>query len=65
MWLWAMFIIFILSLLARDLGVFHRKARNVTLEEALIWDGAWIGTVLIFNRFLYFAYEHHWFGLNE
>jgi tellurite resistance protein TerC len=64
MWLWAAFIIFILLLLALDLGVFHRQAHVITLKEALIWSGVWIGLALIFNVFVYFAYEYHWFGLD-
>ncbi len=64
MWLWAAFVVFILLLLALDLGVFHRKAHAITLKEALILSGAWIGVALAFNVFIYFAYEHHWFGLD-
>ena len=64
MWLWAAFIIFILFLLVLDLGVFHRKAHVITLKEALTWSGVWIGVALVFNVFIYFAYEYHWFGLD-
>ena len=64
MWLWAAFIIFILFLLVLDLGVFHRKAHVITLKEALTWSGVWIGVALVFNVFVYFAYQYHWFGLD-
>ena len=64
MWLWAAFIVFILFLLALDLGVFHRRAHAVTFKEALILSGAWICVALAFNVFVYFAYEYHWFGLD-
>src|SRR3982074_3472523 len=64
MWLWAAFIVVILALLALDLGVFHRKAHAITLKEALILSGGWIGVALAFNVFVYFAYEYHWFGLD-
>jgi len=64
MWVWAAFIIFILFLLVLDLGVFHRKAHVITLQEALTWSGIWISLALVFNIFVYFAYEYHWFGLN-
>ena len=30
-------------MLAIDLGVFHRRSHAVTLKEALIWSGVWIG----------------------
>jgi len=62
-WMWIGFITLILMLLALDLGVFHRKAHAVSIKEALIWSVVWITTAMIFNIFIYFAYEHHWQGL--
>jgi hypothetical protein len=35
MWLWAAFIVLILSLLALDLGVFHCEAHAIALKGAL------------------------------
>jgi tellurite resistance protein TerC len=64
MWLWAAFILFIFFLLALDLGVFHREAHVITPKEALLWTGVWISVALVFNVFVYFAYEYHWFGLD-
>jgi tellurite resistance protein TerC len=64
MWLWAAFIVFILFLLALDLGVFHRKAHAIMLKDALVLSGAWIGVALAFDVFVYFSYEYHWFGLD-
>lgn len=46
---WAAFVGFVLAMLALDLGVFHRKAREVKLREALLWTGAWGGLALLFN----------------
>jgi tellurite resistance protein TerC len=63
-WLWVGFILLIGLLLAFDLGVFHRKAHVIQPGEALIWSGVWIGLALLFNLFLYFAYERHWLGLD-
>jgi tellurite resistance protein TerC len=63
-WLWLGFILLIGLLLAFDLGVFHRKAHVVQPGEALLWSGVWIGLALLFNVFLYFAYERHWLGLD-
>ena len=62
-WMWIGFITLILVLLSLDLGVFHRKAHTVSVKEALIWSAVWITTAMIFNIFIYFAYEHHWQGL--
>ncbi len=61
--LYAGFIVFILSLLALDLGVFHRTAHVVRVKEALGWSAVWISIGLLFTLFIYFGYEHHWFGL--
>jgi tellurite resistance protein TerC len=64
MWLWIGFIILVVLLLAVDLGVFHAKAHSVTVREALIWSGVWVGLALLFNVFVYFSYEYHWLGLD-
>jgi tellurite resistance protein TerC len=62
-WIWAGFIVFVLALLALDLGVFHRKAHVVSMREALGWSGVWVALGLAFSIFVYFGYEHHWLGL--
>jgi TerC family integral membrane protein len=49
LWLWAGFNLFILALLALDLGVFHRKAHAVSLREATLWSAVWITLALLFN----------------
>jgi len=54
-WFYAGFIVFILVVLALDLGVFHRKAHEVSFREALAWTGIWIGLALVFN-FLFYRY---------
>jgi tellurite resistance protein TerC len=55
--LWIGFTAFVLAMLALDLGVFHRKAHEVRVREALIWTAAWISLALVFNLGVYF-----WFG---
>ena len=54
-WLYAAFTCFVLLLLALDLGVFHRKAHEVSFREAAVWSGVWVGLALAFN-FLLFHY---------
>jgi tellurite resistance protein TerC len=53
LWLWIGFNIFVLAMLAVDLGVFHRKAHTVSLKEALAWSIVWIMLALVFNAGLY------------
>lgn len=48
-WLWIGFALFILAMLAMDLGVFHRKARVVSMKEAIGWTATWIMLALLFN----------------
>lgn len=55
--LWGGFIVFVLAMLALDLGVFHRKAHEVPLKEALTWSVVWVALALLFNVGIYF-----WFG---
>lgn len=50
---WIGFLIFVLIMLAIDLGVFHRKAHEVKIKEALIWSAVWISLALIFNYGVY------------
>ena len=52
-WMWVGFNIFILALLAVDLGVFHRKAHEVRVREAAIWSAVWVLLSLSFNFGIY------------
>lgn len=46
--LWLGFLVFVGAMLALDLGVFHRKAHVISLREAAIWSGVWIGLAAVF-----------------
>jgi len=52
--MWVGFNLFVLAMLALDLGVFHRKAHAVTVREALVWSAVWIALALLFNMGVYF-----------
>ncbi len=52
--LWVGFNIFILLMLALDLGVFQKKVHAVSVKEALIWSTVWIVLAMLFNVFIYF-----------
>ena len=52
--LWVGFNIFVLILLALDLGVFHRGDRVIKLKESLFWSAIWIVVALLFNIAVYF-----------
>jgi len=50
--LWGAFTLFVLGLLALDLGVFHRKAHTIGTREALGWSLFWIALALLFNAWV-------------
>jgi tellurite resistance protein TerC len=54
--LWVGFNVFVLIMLALDLGVFHRKNHEVSVKEALTWTAVWITLALTFNVFIYFRF---------
>lgn len=47
-WKWGLFNLFILALLAFDLGVLNRKSHEVSVKEALAWSAFWIALALSF-----------------
>jgi len=55
--LWGSFSIFVLGMLAIDLGVFHRKSHEVSIKEALTWTAVWIGLAMLFNLFVFYYFD--------
>lgn len=55
--LWSAFNLFVLAMLALDLGVFHRKSHEVGVKEALTWTGVWITLAMLFNLFIYYHFD--------
>lgn len=53
--LWVVFNVGILLFLVLDLAIIHRKARKISMKEALLWSGFWIGISLLFNVGIYFT----------
>ena len=52
-WFYLGFTAFVFLLLALDLGVFHRKAHEVSFREAATWSFVWVTLALAFNFLLY------------
>lgn len=63
-WFYTGFIVFVLIVLALDLGVFHKKAHEVSFKEASIWTTIWISVALIFN-YLFYLYAKYQFSTHE
>ncbi len=55
-WLWVGFNVFVLAMLALDLGVFHRTAHALSLKESIIWTVVWVGLALLFNAGVWHFY---------
>jgi tellurite resistance protein TerC len=64
-WVWAGFLVFVLLVLALDLGVLNRKAHVVSVKEALTFTVAVVVLASLFDVFVYFAYQNHWMGLGQ
>ena len=47
--LWIGFNIFVLLMLALDLGIFHRHAHIVTFKEAISWTAVWFTLAAFFG----------------
>src|SRR6266566_406124 len=50
---WAGFCVFILVMLAIDLGLFNRKPHEISYRNAAIWSGVWVALALLFAGLLF------------
>ena len=54
-WPWILFNVFVLLMLAIDLGIFHRVSKKVSFKEAITWSAVWITLALVFNGWIYYS----------
>lgn len=57
---WVIFIGAVVSLLALDLGLFHRQARVVRFRDAASWTGFYVASSLTFGYYLAPLMVPHW-----
>lgn len=50
---YVIFTLFVIGVLALDLGVFQKRPHEISFREAAIWSGVWIALALVFNTFFY------------
>ena len=50
---WGLFAAVVTAVMALDLGVFHKKAHEPSIKEALTWTGVWVVLDLAFNAFVW------------
>jgi len=53
MWLWTIFGMVVVGMMALDLGVFHRQSREIKFKEALAWSAVWIALALGFMTLIW------------
>ena len=58
--IWLAFLLFVLTMVALDLGVFHREDKAPTVRNAVGWTLVWVALALIFNAIVYQLYEHNY-----
>ena len=54
---WILFNVFVVAMLALDLGVIHRRAQTLSLRQAFAWSAFWISIAVLFAVLL-----NHWQG---
>src|ERR687883_1176198 len=54
-WAWAGFGLFILLMLALDLGVLNRRAHTVTYREAAVWSAVWVTLAMLFAAWVFWS----------
>src|SRR2546429_5523833 len=52
-WAWIGFCIFIVVMLAIDLGVFNRRPHEIGYKDAAIWSAIWVALALIFAGLIF------------
>lgn len=55
---WILFNLFVLGMLALDLGLLQRPGREVKFRAALVWSAVWVGLACAFAGLVYFRYGH-------
>jgi tellurite resistance protein TerC len=55
---WILFNLFVVAMLALDLGVLSRRPREIGLREAMVWSGVWIALACAFAVVVFFWQGH-------
>jgi tellurite resistance protein TerC len=55
---WILFNLFVIAMLALDLGLLNRPGHRIRFHEALIWSGVWIALAAVFAILLLFWRGH-------
>jgi tellurite resistance protein TerC len=55
LWSWILFVGIVIALLAFDLGILHRKPREIPVGESLVLSAAYIAIALVFGAWVWWA----------
>ncbi len=55
-WAWTLFLAIVVTVLAFDLGVFHRKAHVISFRESMIQSSVYVVIALAFGAFVWSSY---------
>ena len=55
---WILFNVFVIAMLALDLGLFNRPGHHIGFREALVWSGVWIALAAVFAFLELFWHGH-------
>lgn len=58
LWVWSGFALFVLLMLALDLGLFNRESHVPTYREAVGWSAVWVTLALLFAAAIYFVPQY-------
>lgn len=64
MLIYGIFLLFVFSLLALDLGVFHKTQKAVSMKESLAWTAVWVTMALLFGGIVYWMYAENFLDVN-
>lgn len=65
MLIYGIFLLFVFSLLALDLGVFHKSNKPVSIKESLGWTAIWVSLALLFGAVVYWMYDTNFLDVNQ
>jgi tellurite resistance protein TerC len=61
---WIIFLLFVFTLLALDLGVFHKKNTIVSMKDSIKWTMVWVAIAMLFGGVVYWMYDTNWLDVN-
>lgn len=55
LWMWVLFVVLVFGLLVLDLGILHRKTREISAKESLLMSAFYIGIAVAFGTWIWIS----------